>query len=201
MRIFQTFILIVLVGGCGVYHVDTVEELQHYVLNEGNGAVKQTRVNGIDLQVIYRPTDLLAERELRSQPSHEKIDAVLKKYTGYYYFVLNISKDSKEVLIDKNDGSFGDLISTLSFRMADYVTLTTQIATIPVSDFIFDRTYGYGAATSILFVFDKKETLGSDWIQLNIGEFGMGLGNPSFRFLVEDLENVPRISFVKGNNK
>lgn len=86
--------------------------------------------------------------------------------------------------------------------MGNYVTLTTASAdTIPVGDFMLNRTYGLSQSTDLLFVFNKEETERAEWVQFNLNEFGLGAGNQRFRFKRKDLEDLPRLNFEKLSGK
>src|SRR5690606_20695983 len=124
-------------------------------------------------------------------------DSLRNRYSNYYYFILSISKNDEEVLHLLDDfKSYGQLVETMSFRMQDYVTLTTSDRdTIPTGDFMMNRTYGLGSSTDLLFAFNKEKSKNDDWVQFNLREFGLNLGRHSFRFSVEDLENVPSLKF------
>jgi hypothetical protein len=62
-----------------------------------------------------------------------------------------------------------------------------------------NRTYGLSSTTDLLFVFNKKKAAGTDWVQFNLNEFGLGLGNQRFRFSTMDLEETPQINFSTDN--
>ncbi|HEY9006529.1 MAG TPA: hypothetical protein VIM75_10355, partial [Ohtaekwangia sp.] len=62
-------------------------------------------------------------------------------------------------------------------------------------DFMLNRTYGMSNSTDLLFVFSKEKAKGKDWIQFNLNELGLGIGNQRFRFEMRDLENVPEVTF------
>jgi hypothetical protein len=98
--------------------------------------------------------------------------------------------------VDGGSTNFSAMVETLSFRMGEYVALVTSSRdTIPVQDFVLDRTYGMSKSTDLLFVFDKAAAKDSDWIQFNLDEFGLGLGNHRFRFSKEKLDEVPQLTF------
>ncbi|MCZ8072425.1 MAG: hypothetical protein O9311_18935 [Cytophagales bacterium] len=186
---------------CRSKTVPSEKELVAYVNDEGNGLKKKIKAGDTDVTVTYRPTDLLVAQELRSSERADtiKVNNLRKKYRGYYYFVLGLSKNDKEALHQTDGfGQYSELVQTLSFRMGDYVTLTTAASdTIPVGDFILDRTYGLSSSTNILFAFNRQKAIGKEWVQFNLNELGMGLGNLRLRFRSRDIVNVPSINFSK----
>lgn len=174
--------------------------LIEYVQDESNGLIKKNEVNGIVTEVTYKPTDMWVQLEVGDEPVRsEVLDSLRNHYGKYYYFILNLSKNNKEALHSApgSSGEYSDLVQTLSFRMSEFVTLTTEKQdTIPVGDFILDRTYGLSSSTAVLFVFANDEAKKTDWIQFNLNEFGLGTGNQRFRFKTEELENIPMIHFT-----
>ena len=173
------------------------EELTAFVSDGDNGLRKSTNINEIQTDVTYRPTDLLVYQELGStEADTASMHKLREKYSSYYYFVISFSRNGKEALHQPgSNDQYSDLVQTMSFQMSKYVNLTTPGDTIPVADFMLNRTFGMNTSTDILFVFNKEKAKGKPWIQLNIIEFGLGTGNQHFRFDVEDLENVPSIRF------
>jgi hypothetical protein len=174
----------------------TPEKLNKYIMDEEHGLSKKVEVNGYDVQVKYRPTDLLVEQEISNEiQDTSKVSSLRSKYNRYYYFILSLSHDKQEALDPKSD-QFSELVQTLSFRMNNYVNLTTASQdTIPTADFILNRTYGFSESTELLFVFSKEKSKGKDWLQFNLNEFGLGIGNQRFRFKIDDLEHAPKIDF------
>jgi hypothetical protein len=86
--------------------------------------------------------------------------------------------------------------------MASYVTLTTALRdTVPVRDFVLQRTYGLGHSTDLLFAFNKEKASDAKWVEFNLKEFGMNMGYQRFRFKVKELEEVPQINFEKISGK
>ena len=67
--------------------------------------------------------------------------------------------------------------------------------TIPVADFILNRTYGLASSTDLLVVFNNQKAQGKEWGQFNLNEFGVNTGSLRMRFRVTDLEECPFIDF------
>ena len=200
MKCFYVVFILFIVG-CGNSAHLPPEKLSAFVIDEEHGLKKTAVLNNINIEVTYRPVDLLVYQEIGKQVVDAKeIGIIRKKYNQYIYFVLSLSKDNREALHQAGGSQYGELVQTLSFRMNDYVTLTTAANdTIPVGDFMLNRTYGMSSSTDLLFAFDKGKTIGQDWIQFNLNEFGLGIGNQRFRFAMEDIEKVPEANFTTKN--
>jgi len=192
------FFLMVLTR-CGTPEFLSPAELNNFILEPKNGLVKTVEVNGYRIDVTFRPTDLWVHQELgeNSMPFNE-IEKLREKYDHYYYFILSLSRNNKEALhqVSEGMGKYSELVQVLSFRMPEYTTLTTAAYdTIPVADFMLNRTYGFNASTDLLFVFNREKAQGQSWVQFNLNEFGLGVGNHRFRFSNKDLDRAPGINF------
>jgi hypothetical protein len=176
----------------------TPEELNVFVSDDSNGCVSSVKAGATNVTVQYRPTDLLVHQEVGDNPAEPaKIAALREKYSPYYYFILSLSHNNKEALHQTGGAEYSELVQTLSFRMSEYVSMTTVSGdTIPVSDFMLNRTYGMSSTTDVLFVFSKEKAAGKEWIQFNLNEFGLGVGNQRFRFETRDLEGTPKVKFM-----
>jgi hypothetical protein len=192
------FTLSVCFIGCTKSEVQTVDELNKYIQEPDNDLVQLAEINDYKISVTYRPNDLLVYQDIGNDPTDKAtVENLQKKYSNYYYFILSLSQNNKEALNPANGmDQYSELVQVMSFRMNEFVTMTTSSQdTIPVGDFILNRTYGISQSTDILFVFNKEKSKGQDWVQFNLNEFGLGAGNQRFRFKVKDLERVPRLKF------
>lgn len=170
------------------------EELSQYILDEDHGLSASVNTNNVSIKATYRPTDLLVAQELRNfeNPPAEAIVSAREKYKNYYYFIVSLSNSGKDVLSPSSPG-FSELLQTISFRMGEVVNLTTESDTIPVSDFVYNRTFGMSSSTDILFVFEKSKIKNSDWVRINIDEFGLGIGRQSIQLSRAKLDSAPKI--------
>ncbi|ELR73391.1 Putative lipoprotein precursor [Fulvivirga imtechensis AK7] len=176
------------------------EGLKSYVLDPDNELTKEISYKDYSVKVTFRPADLLIAQETGGETEVEKeeLERLRQKYSDHYYFILSLSRDNKEAHYQTGQGfgQFSELVQRLSFRMHEYVNLTTSAQdTIHVGDYIFPRTYGMGGATNLMFAFNREKSIGKEWLQLNLKEFGLGVGNQNFRFRIEDIETVPKINF------
>ncbi|HEY5750371.1 MAG TPA: hypothetical protein VIU12_30105 [Chryseolinea sp.] len=199
MKPIFTFLVVLCLFRCTPERLSK-EELEAFVTDESNGLRKSTTVGNIQVDATIRPTDLWIAQQIGQRVvPHKQIDSLRKKYDQYVYLVLGLSNQGKEALHQADGAQYGDLLQTLSFRMNEYATLTTsQSDTIPVGDFVLNRTYGLAKDTELLFVFNRNKTKDCDWIQFNLNEFGLGIGNLRFRFDRKKLENVPTMNFQVG---
>jgi len=193
------FLFLVSIVGCSTPTSLAPSELDKYVLDFEHGLIQKTQINGYSIEVYNKPTDLWVLQEIKDiKFDNVVVDKLREKYGQYYYFILNLSRDNREALhANGADGQYSDLVQTLSFRMGAFVNLTTsKHDTISLGDFVLNRTYGMSDATSLLFVFDREKAKNSEWVQFNLNEFGLGVGNQRFRFDTKHLNQVPKIDFI-----
>jgi len=179
----------------------TEAELKQYVLEPDNNLIQEETINDVNVRITYRPTDLLVAQELTNVTDTTHISLLRAKYNKYYYFVLSLSKNQREAIQAGTmpQAQFSELLQTISFRMAAYVNMTTNARdTIPLADYVYNRTFGMGSSNDLLLVFNKEQAKPADWLQINLAEFGLGVGRQALRFKRRQLDEVPQIDFTKS---
>lgn len=197
-RLTFAWLIVLAFSGCIRSEFSSEKELADFIHDPDNGLEKVEEGGGVKITVTYKPADLMVAQELKSRSGRAPdVSSYYKKYDPYYYFLVSLSNNNREVLNTLNGmETYSDLVETMSFRMNDYVTLTTNASdTIPVADFILNRTFNMSKSTDLLFVFSKEKSEGKQWVQFNLNEFGLNIGNHRFRFLKKDLDSVPCINF------
>ena len=199
MRALAYIAIISVIVSCSVRNYSE-QEIKAYIQDQHHGLKKEKQVKGYYVAVTYRPADLLVTQELyRSDPDQHDPEGIREKYKHHYYFTLSLSHKDREALysIEGRHRQFSELLQQLAFEMNKHVELTTQEQdTIPVADYIFSRTYDFGRMSNLLFAFHKEKVEEDEWVQFNLNEFGLGLGNQNFRFRKKDLDGVPGIDFT-----
>lgn len=183
----------------------TEEALQAYVQDTDHGLIKTAERGSLEVGAVFRPTDLIVAQELRSQEVNEEvIQKLRKKYRAYSYFVLSISNNGKDALYS-TAGSyqhFSDNLQKLSFRMQDYLHMTTSAKdTVYMADYHFSRMHGMSGSTQVLLAFDLEKIKDKKWVQLNVKEMGFGAGRVNLRFDIDDIQDTPEIDFLTQINK
>jgi len=194
---YMCVMLSLLLISCGKTYLRP-DELQSYINDESNGLMKIAKAENVSAQVSYRPTDLIIFQEIHTNAhaSQHDVEKSRAQYTPYLYFVLSLSSDGNEAIHVLNSETYGDVLQTLSFGMSQYVSLTTaSMDTIPVRDFMLNRTFGMSSSTDLLFAFSREKAFNQEWIQFNLNEFGLGIGNQRFRFNMKDINAIPMIEF------
>ena len=190
------FTKLLLLVGCAAPEYLNEQELQAFISEESNKLARSKTIGELKMRVMYRPNDFLIWQEVEGESDTSKIREAFDRYEDYLYFMMQLSTEQKDALygLSGNQIEFNDRLQTLSFRMNQYVNLTTSNRdTIPVADFYYSRMFGLAKSNDILFVFNRAEIGDSEWVSFNTKEFGFRSGRQSFRFAINDLNGTPKL--------
>lgn len=177
------------------------EELEKYVLNEENGILKKQEVPPFVFQANYRPSSLIALQSIDSvtDKNSSEYKALLRNYDNYLYFNLSMSANGVDLLraLPRNRSQFSQYVNTLAFGMRDYVYLTTDKSdTLQFIESNFARMYGMSPTTNVLLIFKRDSVkLNTEEINLEIKDFGTGVGNINFRFKLDEISHIPKLKY------
>lgn len=200
MRIgFSLFFVGLFLWGCNHKEFNSESDLFDYIKDGANGYSHSKTINGIDFNLMYRPTDAIVNQELGGEISEEKVNKLRNKYKNYMYFNLRMGKNNKELLSaqPKSRDEFGAMVSQLAFGMKDKVYLyTPSLDTLEMTDFIYPRMYGMTDATTIMFVFPRDDKyLNEEYLNFSIQDLGLYTGDVRFKVPVDKLLKEPTLSF------
>ena len=192
--------MVICLSACSTPTFDTREELNDYITREDSEYLVSKVVNGVDFNMLYRPTDLLVSQELGENYTAIAVDSLRAKYGDYLYFNLSMAKNNQELLnglaADRN--RFGAMVNTLAFGMGEKLNLITASRdTIALADYIYPRMYGMSRSTTMMLVYPKDEVLEAmgDYFILTLEDLGFGTGEVQFKFSKKIIENQPQINF------
>ncbi len=198
-------LLALLLFSCNQRTFDSKEELLQYITNPKSGYLQKKSVNGIDISLMYRPTDLLVDQELRGLQDKKTIDSLRDKYDNYLYFNLSLSKNNEELLstVPKNRNEFGAIVNQLAFGMDQKIHLYTRKKdTIPMLDYVYPRMYGMSDNTSLLLVYPRNEDiLKEETLTLSIEDFGAQIGEVKFKIVNKTFIKEPKILFQNNEKR
>lgn len=176
------------------------EELKKYILDPENGLIKEKTSGSQKITLQYRPADLVVVQELRSKENYtcEDVQVLRENHSKYVYFILTMSDNNSEI-ITRNIGDrnlFSQSVNRLSFGLQEEIRMITSAKdTVPLADFIYPRMYGTSGNTQLMLVFLSEKIKNSEWVDIEIGDLGLGLGMNKFRFESDKLKGVPELSF------
>lgn len=183
---FIALILLFIISSCNK-NFDTQEEMMDYIKDERNGYSQTKTINGITVNITYKPTELMVYQEsVNKNYSKAKKNLLKMKYDKCIYFIVSYSKNDKEILstISNSREQFNSVQNTLSFQMDEKMSLVNNKSdTIPLIGFNFPRTYGMARSTNLLFVFERNSTVKeSSKFYFNITDIGVGIGDITFKY-------------------
>ncbi len=187
------FALLALFTACKSKEVNTEEELINYIKQESNMLVKNEKTNGLEINVSYKPVDLIVMQQLKSN-KNLNVDSLKKHFDKYYYFTIDFSENGKELnqqlMMDKV--AYGQAINDLAFKMSSKVYLTdNKNDTLPIADYVYSRLFGATGKSTFLFSFSKPqyqpETLHLYVITDDIGS------KKKFTFNGAAINNIPHL--------
>lgn len=175
---------------------DTEKALWTYLKDENNGYLQTKRVQGVDFSILYKPTDLLVQQELKGEAPSSKIDSLREKYGKHLYFSLSMSRNNQELLNSAagNRHEFGKMVHTLAFGMENKIHLYTEKKdTIAMVDYNYPRMYGMSRKTSILLVYPKEAVKDAKEVNLTIEDLGFGTGEVRFIQTMDKINHQPQL--------
>jgi hypothetical protein len=200
-KIFLLTTNVLILWSCNSKEFNNEEELLRFIKDKENGYTQHKITREVDFELMYRPTDLFAKREIESLQSESglSIDSIRNKYNSYIYFNLSISKRNKELLsvVPKNSSEFSVLSNKLSFGMGESIFLITAAKdTLEMVDYLYPKMYGVSQSTSMLFVFDRDESkLKNQKLNFIIKDLGLDTGEVNFKVENNILNKEPRLVF------
>jgi hypothetical protein len=171
------------------------------MIDRDNHLSQTQEVNGIKVQVKYVPYSLMVLQELEGAGSADtgRLHVLERKYSPQYYFRLTFSKNNQEAI--RQLGSFhaySDMVQVLSFEMRSHINALTETNdTVYLKDYAFEQDFGMSSANASLLVFGRKDFDKCREIHLNIGEFGLGIGELTFVFSKNEMEGLPSLDYTQ----
>ena len=186
-----------LLAACGSPQEFTSPEALHTYLTQHDDFHQIRYTNNVEVAATYCPTDLMVGNAISGRSlSTQEWAAERKTYAPYAYFTLSLRQNQRDwVQHYTQHPHYGQLVNTLSFRMAEYVYLTVGTDTLAPADVYYDRSFGVASATQLLLAFPRDGIRRSTGpVHLHVREFGGGLGALQFQFPLEKIINQPTLT-------
>ena len=177
---------------------NTADELGAYINDPKNGYKLSKSINGIDIHLLYKPTDMLVSQELGDSINSKRIEDLRNKYYSNIYFSLSISRNNQELLNTAQDqDTYLQMVNKLIFQMNNSIHLISpEKDTLPIIDAIYPRMYGMSNSTNLLIVYPRDKTfLQQKYCDIIVEDIGVGTGDIKFRIDTDILKKEPVINF------
>jgi len=153
---------------------------------------EEDRMKSVSVPVRNRESAIAGLREnIKKQQS---------LYDKSLYFVLKIGyidgkRDIEYESMKSGYGNYSQWMQRLAYTMNRFIYLETpQVPEVPLVIYQMDRTYGITKDRSFLLVFPRKfnnvDLTKEDWLRVNVREFGLDVGEVSFKYLLPFKETV-----------
>jgi hypothetical protein len=193
------FLMLIFLASCQNKTFDTIDEVTNYVNDEENEYKYSKIINGVQYQLVYRPTDALVNQELAGRKNSKLIGTLRNKYNKYMYFNLSMSLNDQELLssVAGDREKFGQIVSDLAFGMSDKVNLYTQEKdTLTMIESVYPRMYGMTNSTSLMIVYPRdKRYLKDEYLNFTVEDLGFNTGEVKIKIKTRALLNEPQLRF------
>jgi hypothetical protein len=172
-----------------------------WIQKEGNGLLKEKKIDDITFSAQYKPYPYIACMEERK---NKIADAVVKKkiseLDGMQYFDLKIALTTAEGELLKyklgSSSEYDQRVKYFAFAMQNDIKMVEGGDTMPCSLFHFERTYDVAPYSKFLLGFmpDKEKSLEEKTLLFYDRTFGKGM--IKFTFKNKQIENIPKLKTV-----
>jgi hypothetical protein len=192
------FFLVVAVGllACADNTVRTVDELRAYTLDKEHGLHIESEQKSVAIDVLYKPKDFVVFQEIEDRSfTTEQVDSVSQAFRHYDYFVLDLTRNGKEIVNSFADdpAMFQRAVNYFSYDVGKDIRLIVDHDTLPVADFIYARSYSIGKGASIQVGFKSELSAKSGKAHLQWLDMMCGSGLHNFEFNISDIKDTPKL--------
>lgn len=167
-------------------------ELMRYASDTPNGLTVATVKDGFQLKMMYKPKDLILDQNL-TRPSSQSLDSLRAVLKEYDYFILQLSKDGREIehYVADNQNALNQYLNS---AIGNDLFLVAGNDTTYIDQTVYAPSFGSSTHTSVLIIFksDLNERDHDFTIVFNDSFFRSG--HSSFEF---DIDNIKRIPYLK----
>jgi hypothetical protein len=185
--------LLVLLGSCNPPSL-TKEQLKAYVLDAENGLHQVAASNGIKMEVLYRPLELVAEQNVDLKQKGE-FEAELKRLDSLDFFIIKLSRDGQEI---ENQYAGTDrymrVTNYLNGEMGNDLQMIVGNQTYSPEGVVFAPSFGGADGSSVLVTFKTKLKNASGPFVLLFNDAMLGMGRMELTFQTKAVRNCPTLA-------
>jgi hypothetical protein len=181
---------------CAGRSVVSEQELKDYLMDPEHGLSRHEAKKGIDMEVVYRPSELVAAQQVDGVTDKKEQERIIRNFDSLAYFILKLSRNGQEIenaYVSDND-KFLQVTSYLSSGIAQDLYLVNKEDTIRALDAVYTRMFGAATATTVMAIFDADV---KDWdgsVTFCFDDTGLGLGINEFEFDTNDINKAPTLN-------
>ncbi|GEM_PF-1050655 len=156
-------------------------ELYSYIQDTDRGLLVKKENNGITVAMSYIASKLISDRQEGSGKMK------------YLYFRLVYQIQEKDMLSKVGEGSYSVLFSRLSFKLADYLMVSSGGKKEQIADYQFSPMFGATNNTELIVAIDPEKLADKNEFAFQLKDIGLGLPVYEFKFehaAINRLENL-----------
>jgi hypothetical protein len=196
MKLSLTLFVLLILFACREQRIVSEQELKDYIMEPENGLRKHHEKNSIDIEVIYRPTELVLAQQLRGVTDEAERVKTIQNFDSLSYFIIKLSRKGREIenAYAGDTEKFLKVIRYLSSELPANIYLINNRDTIPALDAVYARMFGAATATSVMAVFDCNLQKKKGTMKLCLDDTELGLGQNQFQFDLSDIKKAPTLN-------
>lgn len=182
---------------CSGKKIASDQELKAYILDEENGLHKTISKGEVEIELSYRPAELVWANELKEIKNEDSWNELRHSYDSLNYFILHFSRKGQEIesAFVSDPARFTEIISYLSFDMRSDLFMVQEGDTTHALDIMYTRTFGGSSGTSVMAIFGGDLRKKNNDVKICFNDTMLGLGSTQFEFKITDIKNTPTLAF------
>lgn len=199
------FLMLMFSLGCGSGGFMNTKEYFNYLSNPANGLVKEKKLNGIRMRVVYLPPEYLAFQTIDNEYHSRKYkDSVCKSFENSVTFIFTIGPGDNENFDITRVGvysyeEFAGRIQQMAFEIGRWMSLTIGDEELKPSIAKIENINALERSRNFIVVFNsEKIKLSNKEIKKICYTFSDELfdtGTSKFVFNLSDIKEVPVLKF------
>ncbi len=153
-------------------------DLYSYVQNPSHGVLDTKERNGVKVAMAYIPSKLM----VRDQEDSTK--------EQYLYFRLTYQIHDKDMLSSVVQNSYSALFNRLSFKLGEYLSVSSAGKEEEIADFQFSPMFGTTNNTEVVVVLDLDKLKDKKEFTFKLKDIGLGLPEYDFKFERKSIDRL-----------
>ncbi|KKO89149.1 hypothetical protein AAW12_23755 [Sphingobacterium sp. Ag1] len=179
--LFLNICILSVLLGCQM-KITNREELYKYMQDKKHGVSDSREIKGAKVSISYVPTVMMGN----------KADSAAAR--KLLYFKLTYQINDRDMLSAIDPSSYSVLVSRLSFKLGDYISVRFNGKQEEIADFQFSPTYGMTNRTEVIFAIDREKLNAERVFTIHVQDIGIGLPDYDFAFEQQALDRLDELS-------
>jgi hypothetical protein len=171
-------------------------ELVQYSLNPENGLIHSTNREGLEIQALYRPKELIMD-QLRDTEKQQEWDSLTVALSDYSYFIIKLSRANKEIETHfaAVPEAHRELQVYLNGAIGNDFVLISGRDTVSVDQVLYTPYFGTSGQTSLMLIFRSGSVTRHRDFALVYNDSFLGSGLSLFKFERKKINRIPHLNW------